>query len=125
MSNRDIESIIDSLWEESAHGTTREDVTRIWNAAIEYAAKAVYVQKTESKPDEPEEGPHYLDFSVWDFEFSSRANSILEREGIRTAKQLCSMTHVELRKFGGLGKKTLKEIIEVVEARGLDFGMNL
>ncbi len=71
------------------------------------------------------EEPHELDFSVWDFEFSSRAYSILEREGIKTAKQLCSMTHVELKKLGGLGKKTLKEIIDTVEGRGLNFGMRL
>lgn len=71
------------------------------------------------------EEPHELDFPIIDFEFTTRTNTILNREGIKTAKDLCVMTWVELRKLNGLGKKSLNEIVQTVDAHGLNLGIHL
>jgi len=44
------EEIIYSLWEDSNHGTKKEDMERAWNAAIEQAVKIVKENFDECEP---------------------------------------------------------------------------
>ena len=44
------EEIIYSLWEDSNHGTRKEDMERAWNAAIEQAVKIVKENFDECEP---------------------------------------------------------------------------
>jgi len=44
------EEIIDRLWEDSSHGTRKEDIERAWNAAIEQAVKIVKDNFDECEP---------------------------------------------------------------------------
>ena len=110
------------------------NLSQLWklisDIKYEQASKPVYYYDLDKQRELMEsvlnkEEPHELDFPIIDFEFTTRTNTILNREGIKTAKDLCVMTWIDLRKLNGLGKKSLNEIVQAVGAHGLSLGVNI
>lgn len=56
-------------------------------------------------------------------ELSARPRYALEREGIRTFRQLCSLCEAELLRWPNFGRVSLKEIRAMLKKRGLWLGM--
>lgn len=60
-----------------------------------------------------------------DFDLSVRAMNVLTPVGIKTLGDLVLHTKHDLIKIPTIGKKTLTELEDLVEAKGLDFGMDI
>ena len=67
----------------------------------------------------------YLALSISDLELSTRAQSCLERENIRTVRELVAKMEWDLLEYKGLGEGTLNEIRNQLAIRGLYLGMDL
>jgi len=85
--------------------------------------------KTEiSKGQEEEE---YFDMKKFfktkliDMDISIRTLNVLKSAEVDTIGDLVSFEITDLEKFGNFGKKTLKELKELVHNKGLSFGMDL
>ena len=63
--------------------------------------------------------PQEYDAPIDTLELTVRAENCLHAEDIHTIKELTDRTEVELLRIANLGKKTLKEIKEVLASRGL------
>lgn len=62
---------------------------------------------------------------VDELELSVRAHNCLKAAGIRTLAELVMLQEAELLKFRNFGRKSLAELIEIVQNFGLEFGMNV
>lgn len=60
-----------------------------------------------------------------DIELSVRALNCLKAADVETLGELVQFQKSDLLKFRNFGKKSLSEIDEVIEAKGLSFGMNV
>lgn len=69
----------------------------------------------EVKPSEPES----VHISLESLELSSRVLHSLQEEGIDSVNALLALSEKELKKVGGIGEKSLEEIKEQLQARGL------
>ena len=72
-----------------------------------------------------EQRDFYLDQSLSDFGLSTRAQSCLERENIRTVRELVTKMEWDLLEYKGLGEGTLNEIRNRLAFKGLYLGMDL
>ena len=63
----------------------------------------------------------YQNMTIDDLELSVRSNNCLKRAGISTVEQLIQKTEEDMMKVRNLGKKSLKEIKEVIASYGLSF----
>ena len=70
----------------------------------------------ESAPAEPEGAQISLD----NLDLSSRVLHSLQEEGIDSVNALLALSERDLKKVGGIGEKSLEEIIDQLKARGLD-----
>ena len=70
----------------------------------------------EVAPAEPEGVQMSLDA----LELSSRVLHSLQEEGIDSVNALLALSERDLKKVGGIGEKSLEEIIDQLKARGLD-----
>jgi hypothetical protein len=59
---------------------------------------------------------------VDELEFSVRAACCLKNFGIRTVGQLATMTEAELLRIQNFGRKSLKEVKEILESLGVELG---
>ena len=59
---------------------------------------------------------------VDELEFSVRAACCLKNLGIRTVGQLATMTEAELLRAPNFGRKSLKEVKEILESLGVELG---
>ena len=59
--------------------------------------------------------------SIESLELSIRAENCLRRAGIKTIDDLCQKTETEMIKIRNLGRKSLKEVKDKLNARGRDF----
>ena len=59
--------------------------------------------------------------TIDDLELSVRSNNCLKRAGIQTVEELIQKTEEDMMKVRNLGKKSLKEIKEVIASYGLSF----
>jgi DNA-directed RNA polymerase subunit alpha len=60
-----------------------------------------------------------------DLELSVRSHNCLRSAEIETLGQLVSKREEELLRFKNFGKKSLAELKELVESKGLHFGMDV
>ena len=65
--------------------------------------------------------PQLENISIEDLDFSVRSYNCLKRAGIATVYDLTQKTESEMMKVRNLGKKSLKEVKDKLEARGLKF----
>ena len=65
-----------------------------------------------------------LETSIDDLDFSVRAYNCLKRAGINTLGDLKEKSELEMMKIRNLGKKSLKEVKEKLQAMGLSFKHN-
>ncbi|MFH1196354.1 MAG: DNA-directed RNA polymerase subunit alpha [bacterium] len=84
------------------------------------------VEKVESEKDaESERLRKILTTSVDDLELSVRSHNCLKAANIKTLGDLVRKDENEMLKFRNFGRKSLAELIEIVENYGLDFGMDV
>lgn len=60
---------------------------------------------------------------VYDLEFTMRTYNCLKAEGLLSTYDLVRKTEVELLKIPNLGKKSLREIKDVLSSKGLSLGV--
>ncbi len=83
-------------------------------------------EKVESKEDaETERVRKILLTSVDDLELSVRSHNCLKAANIKTLGDLVKRDENEMLKFRNFGRKSLAELIEIVENYGLEFGMDV
>ncbi len=125
----DYDKLAVEVW---TNGTVRPD------DAVAYAAKILKEQLTifinfdeaateETPAFEPQEdfGNEYLFKSVEELELSVRAMNCLRNASIRHIGELVQKTEQEMLKTKNFGRKSLKEIKEILSSMNLQFGMKL
>lgn len=87
---------------------------------------------SEGKPagEETTESEHarlkrILSIPIDELEISVRAYNCLKSNNIKTLGDVVSMTEQELLKLKNFGRKSLKELEEIVHGYGLEFGLNV
>ncbi|MDY2728338.1 MAG: DNA-directed RNA polymerase subunit alpha [Candidatus Onthovivens sp.] len=73
------------------------------------------------KDQETVKDPEIQNFSVEDLDLSVRSYNCLKRAGIATVYELTQKTEAEMMKVRNLGKKSLKEVKDKLEEKGLSF----
>ncbi len=82
--------------------------------------------KVETEKDaETERIKKILLTSVDDLELSVRSHNCLKAANIKTLGDLVRKDESEMLKFRNFGRKSLSELVEIVENYGLDFGMDV
>lgn len=83
-------------------------------------------EKVESEKDaEFERLRKILLTNVDDLELSVRSHNCLKAQNIKTLGDLVRKDESEMLKFRNFGRKSLAELVEIVENYGLDFGMDV
>lgn len=83
-------------------------------------------EKVENEKDaEAERLRKILTTSVDDLELSVRSHNCLKAANIKTLSDLVKRDESEMLKFRNFGRKSLAELIEIVENYGLEFGMDV
>lgn len=83
-------------------------------------------EKVESEKDaEAERLRKILTTNVDDLELSVRSHNCLKAANIKTLGDLVRRDENEMLKFRNFGRKSLAELIEIVENYGLEFGMDV
>ena len=83
-------------------------------------------EKVENEKDaETERIRKILITSVDDLELSVRSHNCLKAANIKTLGDLVKRDENEMLKFRNFGRKSLAELIEIVENYGLEFGMDV
>ena len=75
------------------------------------------------EPEEDEELQGKLNMPVTELELSVRSANCLEKAKIKTLGELVSKSESEMLKYRNFGKKSLNEIIAIIETMGLSLGM--
>lgn len=73
----------------------------------------IMVEKEESSSDRA------LDMPIEELDLSVRSYNCLKRAGINTVGELCAKTEDEMMKVRNLGRKSLEEVVEKLNAMGL------
>lgn len=73
----------------------------------------IMVEKEESSSDKS------LDMPIEELDLSVRSYNCLKRAGINTVGELCGKTEDEMMKVRNLGRKSLEEVVEKLNAMGL------
>lgn len=84
-----------------------------------------FVQENNEVDAEKLRVGNLLKTSIEDLNLSVRAYNCLKSANIATIGELVSKEESELLKFRNFGKKSLNELIEVVEEKNLHFGMDV
>ena len=89
------------------------------NLFVEFSTMAQLTDvMEESKVDEPNQ---YKSMTIEDLELSVRSYNCLKRAAIQTVEELTQKTEEDMMKVRNLGKKSLKEVKEVLISYGLNF----
>ncbi|MFN3270362.1 MAG: DNA-directed RNA polymerase subunit alpha C-terminal domain-containing protein [Candidatus Kapaibacteriota bacterium] len=80
---------------------------------------------TETPESEHARLKRILSIPVDELEISVRAYNCLKANNIKTLGDIVSYTEQELLKLKNFGKKSLKELEEIVHQYGLEFGLNV
>ena len=99
----------------------REHVQLFINFDIEQEEEASVSQKDS----ESERIKKILLTPVDDLELSVRSHNCLKAANIKNLAELVRKDEQEMLKFRNFGRKSLAELMEIVETLGLDFGMNV
>lgn len=84
-----------------------------------------YVQEDEEVDAEKARIANLLKTSIEDLNLSVRAYNCLKSANINTIGELVAKDESELLKFRNFGKKSLNELVEVIEEKNLHFGMDI
>src|SRR6056297_2601261 len=76
-------------------------------------------------PAEEQRIANLLKTSIEDLNLSVRAYNCLKSANINTIAELVSRDEQDLLKFRNFGKKSLSELVEVIEEKNLEFGMDV
>jgi len=82
-------------------------------------------QNVSQKDSETERIKKILLTPVDDLELSVRSHNCLKAANIKNLAELVRKDEQEMLKFRNFGRKSLAELMEIVETLGLDFGMNV
>jgi DNA-directed RNA polymerase subunit alpha len=84
------------------------------------------VEEVEEEPDEEFlKTKTLLEKSVEELELSVRSGNCLKAANIKTLGDLVKKTEAEMLKYRNFGRKSLKEIADILEPMGLKFGMDV
>lgn len=86
--------------------------------ADNYNDVEVLVEKPEKKADKP------LDMTIEELDLSVRSYNCLKRAGINTVQDLVQKTEEEMMKVRNLGRKSLEEVEQKLDALGLSLQKN-
>lgn len=84
-----------------------------------------FAQEEEEVDAEKQRVANLLKTSIEDLNLSVRAYNCLKSANINTIAELVSREEHELLKFRNFGKKSLAELVEVIEEKNLHFGMDV
>jgi DNA-directed RNA polymerase subunit alpha len=80
----------------------------------------------EVSQDEPEESTrHYLDQQVDELELSVRSSNCLKSANITFIGELVQRTEQDMLKTKNFGRKSLQELKEILDSKGLSLGMKV
>lgn len=82
-------------------------------------------QAVSQKDSEKERIKKILLTNVDDLELSVRSHNCLKAASIRNLAELVKRDEAEMLKFRNFGRKSLAELMEIVETLGLEFGMDI
>ncbi len=82
-------------------------------------------QAVSQKDSEKERIKKILLTSVDDLELSVRSHNCLKAANIKNLAELVRRDEAEMLKFRNFGRKSLAELMEIVETLGLEFGMDV
>jgi DNA-directed RNA polymerase subunit alpha len=84
------------------------------------------MEEVEEKVDEElERMKELLGRSVEELELSVRSSNCLKAANIKSLGELVQKTEADMLKYRNFGRKSLKEIVEILEGMGLSLGMNV
>lgn len=84
-----------------------------------------FAQEEEEVDAEKQRIAGLLKTSIEDLNLSVRAYNCLKSANINTIGELVSREEAELLKFRNFGRKSLTELLEVIEEKNLEFGMDV
>lgn len=84
-----------------------------------------FTQEEEEVDAEKQRVANLLKTSIEDLNLSVRAYNCLKSANINSIAELVSRDEQDLLKFRNFGKKSLSELIEVIEEKNLEFGMDV
>ncbi|MEX0769088.1 MAG: DNA-directed RNA polymerase subunit alpha [Balneolaceae bacterium] len=84
-----------------------------------------FTQEEEEVDAEKQRIANLLKTSIEDLNLSVRAYNCLKSANINTIGELVSRDEQDLLKFRNFGKKSLAELVEVIEEKNLHFGMDV
>lgn len=84
-----------------------------------------FTQEEEEVDAEKQRVANLLKTSIEDLNLSVRAYNCLKSANINTIAELVSKDESELLKFRNFGRKSLSELVEVIEEKNLHFGMDV
>ncbi len=84
-----------------------------------------FTQEEEEVDAEKQRVANLLKTSIEDLNLSVRAYNCLKSANINTVAELVSKDESELLKFRNFGRKSLSELVEVIEEKNLHFGMDI
>lgn len=84
-----------------------------------------FTQEEEEVDAEKQRVANLLRTSIEDLNLSVRAYNCLKSANINTIGELVSRDEQDLLKFRNFGKKSLTELVEVIEEKNLEFGMDV
>lgn len=84
-----------------------------------------FTQEEEEVDAEKQRVASLLKTSIEDLNLSVRAYNCLKSANINNIAELVSREEQDLLKFRNFGKKSLSELIEVIEEKNLEFGMDV
>ncbi len=90
--------------------------------------RAVFDMQGQLAALKPADAPSYtplLDRSIKKLAIDVRALNILDREGVKTIRQLANKTEAEVSDYRNMGEGTMRCIIQALAEHGLKFGMSL
>jgi DNA-directed RNA polymerase subunit alpha len=84
-----------------------------------------FTQEEEEVDAEKQRVASLLKTSIEDLNLSVRAYNCLKSANINSIAELVSREEQDLLKFRNFGKKSLSELVEVIEEKNLEFGMDV
>jgi DNA-directed RNA polymerase subunit alpha len=84
-----------------------------------------FTQEEEEVDAEKQRVANLLKTSIEDLNLSVRAYNCLKSANINTIAELVSRDESDLLKFRNFGKKSLSELVDVIEEKNLQFGMDV
>jgi len=84
-----------------------------------------FTQEEEEVDAEKQRVANLLRTSIEDLNLSVRAYNCLKSANINSIGELVSRDEQDLLKFRNFGKKSLSELVEVIEEKNLEFGMDV